>query len=933
MRKLAVFPVLLLLAWFGYQTWRPVAARSQTGATPANVFQYRIIVGLTDTEAKTWKGTISVTGGTLGGVEGWHFSQADRAQADGAFEFQTRIGNLENQLLREHPYGQTDWSDPRIRRLVPEGLIVRVQGSPAARVRFDSPAGSFEFPADLPLGRRLAVLAGNGAVEPLPIEEKLSEQGTLDDYPAIVVTPKGERWAVWLAYQKAADEVVAAGGGKIYRLTGRGDHHAPAIAAAGDGSLTAVWSQNDSGTFHLYASTFERERWSQPERLTGEGGSNMWPRLASDGAGKMALVWQAFRQNQSVIAARLWDGKRWGAETRVSEGPGNCWTPSAAFGGGKLHVAWDSYATGAYQAYAREWGKPVERITRGENFSVRPSVAVTATGVPVVAWEESAPLWGKDFAFLTDQRGAVIYKDRRIRVAARDGADWKELPGAVAESLPVDIRRFVQQPELAMDAAGRLYMAFRCRTSTGAARIDYWANAGRWETFLTWLDGERWSPAVLMPSSVGRNGMRAAIALGHGQVHVAWPTDRRVWPGGARYGDLDVLATALPGDAPAAQLRGGRPLAAEPAPVPTMHPNENDDTRRIRAYRYSVAGQQYRILRGDLHRHTELSGDGAGDGSLDDLYRYTLDAAQMDYAHVGDHQMGNDEEYNWWLTQKSNDLYCMPGRFVPMYGYERSVWYPNGHRNVVWAERGKPVLKIGQAEAKGAADSGPILYPYLKETGGIATSHSSATDQGTDWRDNDPLLEPLVEIYQGFESNYEHQDAPRAWREGMKPVHQGLRPLGYIWNAWAKGYKLGVQSSSDHISTHTSYACILAVEFTRQGLLQAMRRRHAYAATDQIVLDFRIATADAGEHLMGDIFDSSAPPKLIVKAIGTAAIERMDVIKNNTYIHQVSPKTKEASFEYVDLAAQPGENYYYVRVQQTDGQLAWSSPIWVRYKK
>jgi hypothetical protein len=364
-----------------------------------------------------------------------------------------------------------------------------------------------------------------------------------------------------------------------------------------------------------------------------------------------------------------------------------------------------------------------------------------------------------------------------------------------------------------------------------------------------------------------------------------------------------------------------------------MHPNENDDTRRVRAYRYSVGGKQYRVLRGDLHRHTELSGDGAGDGSLDDLYRYALDAAQMDYAHVGDHQMGNDEEYNWWITQKSNDLYCMPGRFVPMYGYERSVWYPNGHRNVVWAERGKPVLKISPAEAKGAADSGPIIYPYLKETGGIATSHSSATDQGTDWRDNDPLLEPLVEIYQGFESNYEHQGAPRAWREGMKPVHQGLRPLGYIWNAWAKGYKLGVQSSSDHLSTHSSYACILAEEFTRQGLLDAMRKRHAYAATDQVVLDCRIATADAGEHLMGDIFDSSAQPKLIVKAIGTAAIEQIDVIKNNTYIYKVNPKAQEASFEYVDLAAQPGENYYYVRVQQADGQLAWSSPIWVRYKK
>ena len=122
--------------------------------------------------------------------------------------------------------------------------------------------------------------------------------------------------------------------------------------------------------------------------------------------------------------------------------------------------------------------------------------------------------------------------------------------------------------------------------------------------------------------------------------------------------------------------------------------------------------------------------------------------------------------------------------------------------------------------------------------------HSTATEQGTDWRDHDPALEPLVEIYQGFESNYETEGAPRPWKPGESKVHQGLRPDGYGWKAWAKGYKLGVQSSSDHVSTHSSYARILVEDFTRQGLVNAMRKRHAYAATDQIVLDYRIETAD-----------------------------------------------------------------------------------------
>ena len=110
----------------------------------------------------------------------------------------------------------------------------------------------------------------------------------------------------------------------------------------------------------------------------------------------------------------------------MSEGAGNCWAPAAAFERGKLWIAWDSYATGAYQIYARQGTGPVQRVTRGENFSVRPSIAI-AGGVPVIAWEESDALWGKDYTFLFDPRSTVIYKNRRIRVAYLDA---RRLEGA-----------------------------------------------------------------------------------------------------------------------------------------------------------------------------------------------------------------------------------------------------------------------------------------------------------------------------------------------------------------------------------------------------------------------------------------------------------------------------------------------------------------------
>jgi len=297
---------------------------------------------------------------------------------------------------------------------------------------------------------------------------------------------------------------------------------------------------------------------------------------------------------------------------------------------------------------------------------------------------------------------------------------------------------------------------------------------------------------------------------------------------------------------------------------------------------------------------------------------------------VSDHNnlAGPDVDYVNWLLQQMADFMMLPYKFTPLYGYERSVRYPNGHRNVVFAKRGNPTLPIPQEEAAGKLGA-KALYEYLKKYDGIAVSHTSATGMGTDWRDNDPEVEPLVEIYQGDRVSAEYEGAPKA-AYGEKPTGTagGYRPAGYVWNAWAKGYKLGVQSSSDHLSTHISYACTIATDFTRQGLLDAMKARHSYGATDNIILDYRLQTAD-DEYLQGDILKADGGFKLWVKVIGTAPIRQIDIIKNNTFLHTRQPLEQEVTFTYADNAAAAGESYYYVRVIQVDNEIAWSSPIWV----
>ncbi|MFQ5810674.1 MAG: hypothetical protein ACE5JM_13755, partial [Armatimonadota bacterium] len=82
---------------------------------------------------------------------------------------------------------------------------------------------------------------------------------------------------------------------------------------------------------------------------------------------------------------------------------------------------------------------------------------------------------------------------------------------------------------------------------------------------------------------------------------------------------------------------------------------------------------------------------------------------------------------------------------------------------------------------------------------------------------------------------------------------------------------------------------------------------------------------------MGEEFAASRPPRLSVKIRGTRKIAQVGVCKNNQYVYSAQPDKQDVTFTYMDNDAQAGVNYYYIRVIQEDGQIAWSSPIWVEY--
>ena len=443
-----------------------------------------------------------------------------------------------------------------------------------------------------------------------------------------------------------------------------------------------------------------------------------------------------------------------------------------------------------------------------------------------------------------------------------------------------------------------------------------------------------------MPKSWGRISARPAADFDqNGNLWVVWPTDERRFRSSNEpvVGNLYAARIPLQG-APGAPLLQEE-KAAKKIEVAQGHLDEPGDVRAIRSYRTFVGGVEKRIVRGDFHRHTELSTDLGGwrDGSLHDFYRYVLDAAALDFGAVTDHFAGGHYEYWWWLSEKSCDLYQIPGSFETFYAYERSARFPHGHRNIIHTRRGVPVLRYftevafegpGLGGGSLTEDDTKLLYESLRQTGGISIPHTSTSDgMGTDWRDNDPDLEPVVEIFQGIHVSSEHAGAPRAARSADDRPEGGYQEAGFVWNAYAKGYRLGTIASSDHVSGHISYAMVYTEQPTREAIFKAIQQRHTYGATDNIILDYRM-----GENFMGEEFSTAQLPPLEIRVVGTRPVSQVDIIKNQQIIYTTHPNERDVALTYVDQDPTPGSGYYYVRILQDDRQIAWSSPIWVNYQ-
>ena len=221
--------------------------------------------------------------------------------------------------------------------------------------------------------------------------------------------------------------------------------------------------------------------------------------------------------------------------------------------------------------------------------------------------------------------------------------------------------------------------------------------------------------------------------------------------------------------------------------------------------------------------------------------------------------------------------------------------------------------------------------------------------------DFNPEFERVAEIYNSWGSS------ECTSKEGnVRPIQGGKGGIsesaeGALIKALDKGCRFGFIAGgyddrgcysglydADQTQYSAGLTAILAKEHSRASLIEALGARSCYATTgERIIIGLHVAGFPMGAEV-----DTKTRPGLEYNrhvtgyCIGTEHLAEVALIRNGKVYRILPLKEEKCEFEIDDAdllgqialeapAGRPPFVYYYLRAVQKDGQIAWSSPIWV----
>jgi len=330
---------------------------------------------------------------------------------------------------------------------------------------------------------------------------------------------------------------------------------------------------------------------------------------------------------------------------------------------------------------------------------------------------------------------------------------------------------------------------------------------------------------------------------------------------------------------------------------------------------------------GEIHCQSGLCD---GTNSPAELYEYARGAAGLDFASVTSHDFELTAR-DWKEIEQATRLANRPGEFVTFLGYEWSGSPgQGGDNNVYFLDDEGPLLYCAARKcppawdpAEGEIDKERSLADVVRELRGrrfMIVPHCGGRRCNLDFYDQTCM--PLFEIH-SCHRNYEHV--------AHEAIERGLR-FGFIGGSDDHRGAVGDSypaARERFFSAYNGLVAVYAKELTRESLWEAFFARRVYATNGcRLALDVRLNGVVMG----GEVTAApDTPLELTVWTRLDRLLDRVEVLRGTelaaTFVGDGN-QVEEFECTFSDVA-RPGATAYYVRVRQTDGGTAWSSPIWV----
>lgn len=285
-------------------------------------------------------------------------------------------------------------------------------------------------------------------------------------------------------------------------------------------------------------------------------------------------------------------------------------------------------------------------------------------------------------------------------------------------------------------------------------------------------------------------------------------------------------------------------------------------------------------------------------------------------------------------------------RFVTIPGFQyQGEPGKEGMRQILYYKDNKPILR--QKDTKSSSLGKIYKTLTIKDIISIPT-FTMGKGKHFDFKEFNPDFERVVEIYNAWGSSEK--------KGSTHPITGGVEeaPEGSILEALKRNLRFGFVAgglddrgiySDFYESEQAQYTPgltgIICEKYTRESMMDALAKRSCYATTGaRIIVGFYVAG-----HPMGSELTTALKPGLMVNrhlsgyAAGTESLKLIEIIRNGEVIHTFNPTEYHYDYYFDDMEPLDkvtidghGKDpfvFYYLRVTQADGHMAWSSPIWV----